>query len=222
MKYRKFGRTGLQVSEVSLGFAFTSEPIPVLTMALDAGINLVDTAAGYGDSEDRLGTALKACKRPIMVETKFGGRPWPFNPKDKAALRKSFEDSLKNLNLDSVDILMIHEPDRPGQYDWYDDYKNFTGPVTELMQELKDEGLIKFLGLGGTTAYEMANVMDTGQFDVVLSAFNYSLLWREAEQAIIPVAKKHDIAVICASPLQQGWLIRRWDDEVNNGASWLS
>ena len=81
MKYRKFGRTGLQVSEVSLGFAFTSEPIPVLTMALDAGINLVDTAAGYGDSEDRLGTALKACKRPIMVETKFGGRPWPFNPK---------------------------------------------------------------------------------------------------------------------------------------------
>jgi aryl-alcohol dehydrogenase-like predicted oxidoreductase len=94
--------------------------------------------------------------------------------------------------------------------------------VTELLQELKSAGLVKYIGLGGTTVYEMARVMETGQFDVVLAAFNYSLLWREAEQAIIPVAQKHNIGLICASPLQQGWLVRRWDDEVNNGARWMA
>jgi len=117
---------------------------------------------------------------------------------------------------------MIHEPDRPGQYDWWDDYDTFHGPVVEVLEELKQEGIIRFTGLGGTTAYELARIMATGSYDVVLTAFNYSLLWREAQIAVLPEAKRQGMGVIAGSPLQQGALARRYDDEVNHGAPWLS
>jgi D-threo-aldose 1-dehydrogenase len=94
--------------------------------------------------------------------------------------------------------------------------------VMEVMAALKKDGRIDYIGLGGTTAYEMARLINTGKFDVVLTAFNYSLLWREAEIDILPAAKAHNLGVIMGSPLQQGALSRRFDDEVNNGAPWLS
>ncbi len=85
---------------------------------------------------------------------------------------------------------MIHEPDRPGQYDWWTDIENFQGPVLDVLDELKRQGVIRFTGLGGTTAYEMAHLIETGKFDVVLTAFNYSLLWREAAREVLPAAKR--------------------------------
>ena len=68
----------------------------------------------------------------------------------------------------------------------------------------------------------MARIMDTGKFDVVLTAFNYSLLWREAEVAVLPTARKRKMGVIIGSPLQQGALARRYDDLIKKGAPWLS
>jgi aryl-alcohol dehydrogenase-like predicted oxidoreductase len=117
---------------------------------------------------------------------------------------------------------MVHEPDRPGMYDWWTDWENFTGPVTEFLAELKAEGLIRFTGLGGTTPYILARICATGQYDVVLTAFNYSLLWREAEIALIPEAKRQNMGLIIGSPLQQGWLARRFDEEVEAWPAWLS
>lgn len=64
--------------------------------------------------------------------------------------------------------------------------------------------------------------MDTGFYDVVLTAFNTSPLWREGLTSIVPAAKKHNVGVLLASPTQQGWLARRFDDEVNNGTPCLS
>jgi aryl-alcohol dehydrogenase-like predicted oxidoreductase len=132
------------------------------------------------------------------------------------------EESLRLLGRNSVDILMIHEPDRPGQYDWFPDWENFHGPVTELLAELKAEGVIRFTGLGGTTAYELAHIIATGEYDVVLTAFNYSLLWQEALNAVIPAAQKQGMGIIIGSPLQQGALARCYTDEVEHGARWLS
>jgi D-threo-aldose 1-dehydrogenase len=68
----------------------------------------------------------------------------------------------------------------------------------------------------------MARVIDTGVFDVVQTSFNYSLLWREAENSIFPVAKKHNMGIICSSPLQQGSLAVRRDDIIEHGAPWIS
>jgi aryl-alcohol dehydrogenase-like predicted oxidoreductase len=229
MRTRQLGSTGVPVSELSLGGLFVSRfgsereaAIRAVRRALDLGVNLIDTAPGYHDSEEVLGEALDGVAAPFYLSTKLGGRPQPFDPKDKAALRGSFEESLRLLRRDHVDILMIHEPDRPGQYDWWDDGDSFEGPVRELLEELKQEGLIRWTGLGGTTAYEMPRIMATGAFDVVLTAFNYSLLWREAVITVLPEAARLGMGVLAGSPLQQGALARRFDTEIEAGAAWMS
>lgn len=229
MRYRKLGKTGLEVSELGMGGLFVAsfaaereEARRAVRRALALGVNYIDTAPGYHDSEAVLGDVLDGVTQPYILSTKLGGRPQPFDPQDKAALRRSVEESLHNLRRDHLDILMIHEPDRPGQYDWFSDRARFHGPVCELLDELKAEGLIRFAGLGGTTAYELPHIIATGAYDVVLTAFNYSLLWREATREVLPAAKKQGMGIIIGSPLQQGALARRYDDEINGGARWLS
>jgi aryl-alcohol dehydrogenase-like predicted oxidoreductase len=229
MKSRTLGKTGLQVSELALGGLFVSnhgaafeQGRAAVRRAVELGISYIDTAPGYADSEQVLGIALEGIEKPLVISTKLGGRPLPFEPQDKAALIQSVHESLRLLKREQIDILMIHEPDRPAQYDWWPDDESFTGPVTEALDELKQQGLVRFTGLGGTTAYEMARIIRTGKFDVVLTAFNYSLLWREAELEVLPAAIEQNMGIVIGSPLQQGSLARRYDDEVKHGAHWLS
>lgn len=229
MKKRVLGRTGLEVSELGLGGLFVStygadydKAREAIHAAIAAGMNYIDTAPGYGNSEEVLGKALADVDAPVIFSTKLGGRPKPFEPKNKDHLRQSVQESLRLLGVKQIDMLLIHEPDREGQYDWWTDFVNAEGPVMEVLDELKAEGIIKYTGLGGTTVYELARLCDTGKFDVVLTAFNYSLLWREAEMAIIPAAVKHNMGIIAGSPLQQGALAVRYDAEVANGAGWMA
>ena len=134
----------------------------------------------------------------------------------------SVEGSLEKLGIDHIDILFIHEPERRLQMDWWENEETYDGPVMECLEELKAKGIVKYTGVAGTCTHELAKIMDTGHFDCVLTAFNYSLLWREAEYEILPVAKKHNMGVICGSPLQQGSLAVRRDDIIENGAPWIS
>src|SRR6476659_1488552 len=127
MRYRTLGRTGIQVSELGLGGLFVSriggdrsQATAAVRRALDLGVNWVDTAPTYADSEEVLGAALQGVTQPYYLSTKLGGRPLPFDPKDKVALRRSVEESLRLVRRDHIDLLMIHEPDRPGQYDWWE------------------------------------------------------------------------------------------------------
>lgn len=229
MKTRPLGKTGLQVTELALGGLFVSsyggeyeQAKAAIDRALELGVNYIDTAPGYGNSEEVLGKALEGVKAPYILSTKLGGRPQPFKPQDRDGLLKSVEESLRLLKRDHIDILMIHEPDRPGQYDWWADPLHFDGPVMDVLADLKRQGIIRFIGLGGTTVYELPHVINTGRFDVVLTAFNYSLLWREATLEVLPAAKKQGMGIIIGSPLQQGALARRYDEEVQHGARWLS
>lgn len=73
--------------------------------------------------------------------------------------------------------------------------------MNALLDELQTEGLIRFTGLGGTTAYEIAPIIATGCHDVLLTAFNYSLLWCEATLAVLPEAKRQGMGVIVGSAL---------------------
>ncbi len=223
------GRTGLEVSRLGFGGLFVAsfaaefdEARKTVRRALELGVNFFDTAPDYGNSEEVLGKALRDIRQPLVLSTKLGGRPKPFHPRDKDALRASVEESLRLLGRDRVDILMVHEPDRPGQYDWWTDWEHVNGPVLEVLHDLRAQGIIRFLGLGGTTAYELAHVVRSGKFDVVLTAFNYSLLWREAALEIIPAAKALGMGIIAGSPLQQGALARRYDEAIARGAPWLS
>jgi aryl-alcohol dehydrogenase-like predicted oxidoreductase len=230
MKYRKLGKTGLEVSELALGGGMfqSAEEKDVETArdivgrCLELGINYVDTAPAYGASEEVLGKALVAAGRPCIVSTKLGGKPKPFDPQDRDALRRTFEESLRLLNRERVDILFIHEPDRPRQYEWFPDWDNFHGPVAELLEELRAEKLVGFTGLAGTTAHEMAAIIEKTEYDVVLTAFNYSLLWQEALLSVIPAASKKNMGIVVGSPLQHGALAECYVDEIEHGARWLS
>jgi aryl-alcohol dehydrogenase-like predicted oxidoreductase len=229
MNKRLLGRTGLMVSELALGGLFVSsiggpyeQAREAVHRALELGVSYVDTAPGYRDSEQVLGMALEGVTQPYVLSTKLGGRPQPFDAQDKKQLYRSVEESLRLLKRSQIDILMIHEPDRPGQYDWWTDWDAFHGPVLDVLDHLKRDGVIRYTGLGGTTAHTLPHIIRTGLFDVVLTAFNYSLLWREAEIDVLPAAKEQGMGIIIGSPLQQGALARRYDDQVRHGARWLS
>lgn len=238
MRLRPLGRTGLEVSEMGLGGLFVSEiggdyetSRGAVHAALDRGVTLFDTAPAYADGESVLGRALRedgaearaaARGAPIVVSTKLGGRPRPFDPKDPAALGASFEESLRLLGRDAIDILFIHEPDRPGEYDWWKSREPLAGPVLDLLADLRDAGLVKCVGLAGTTVYEMVPLVATGLFDVVLTAFNYSLLFREAGPTVIAEATARGMGVLVGSPLQQGLFSRVWHAERLARTPWLS
>ena len=229
MEYRTLGRTDLQVSRIAFGGLFVASFAAELAQGCAAvqrasalGINYYDTAPGYGNSEEVLGKALADISQPFVLSTKLGGRPTPFKPQDKDCLLASIEESLRLLKREYIDIVMIHEPDRPGQYDWWTDWTEIDGPVLDVLADLKRQGIVKYLGLGGTTAYELAYLVRSGKFDVVLTAYNYSLLYREAAIEIFPAAKATGTGIVIGSPLQQGALACRFDDLINHRPVWLS
>ncbi len=125
MQYRNLGRTGIKVSPYALGalmFATqvgNSDPedsIRIIHKALGVGINLVDTADAYGDSEEVVGRALKGRRDNVVLTTKVG-RPMGSDPNRQGASRRwivtAVENSLRRLQTDHIDVYQIHRPD-PG------------------------------------------------------------------------------------------------------------
>ena len=231
MNKRLLGKTGLNVSELALGGFFTStfggsfeESRKAIQSAISLGMNLIDTAPNYANSEEVIGKSLRDFRddKSLIFCTKIGGKPTPFLPQDKDCIQRSVETSLKLLGRDFIDIMFIHEPDRPKQYNWWTDLNAVEGPALALLLDLKRQNIIRHIGLAGTTVYEMAGILQRKHFDVLLTAFNYSLLFREAERYLIPVAAKQGTGVIVGSALHMGSLAVRYDDEVNNGGQWMS
>jgi aryl-alcohol dehydrogenase-like predicted oxidoreductase len=230
METRVLGKSGLEVSRLGLGGLFVSgyggndprSAAVILRRAAELGITYIDTAPSYADSEEVLGLAMSEVDFPFVLSTKLGEAAPGFDPQDQESLFASVRRSLGRLHRECIDLLMIHEPDRPGQYDWWKELDRFEGPVNEVLDELRARGLVRSTGLGGTTAYEMAHIIDTGRFDVVLTAFNYSVLWTEARIAVLPHAGEQNMGIVAGSPLQQGALAARFDDAVREGRYWLS
>jgi aryl-alcohol dehydrogenase-like predicted oxidoreductase len=230
MRRRVLGKTGLEVSELGFGGLFTSALGPgfqasrqAVFRAVDLGIDYFDTAPAYADSEEVLGRILREVRGPrLVLSTKLGGRPQPFDPRKKEQLTHSVEDSLRLLGREVIDVLFVHEPDRPLQYAWWSDPEAVHGPVIEVMDELKKRGLVRFTGLGGTTTTEMAHCIRCGRFDVLLTAFNYSALFREAEHEVLPAARERNMGIVLGSTLQQGALGHCYDAVVQRKPAWLS
>lgn len=232
MQQVTLGKTGLNVSKLGLGGLYTSDlgggvqtTVDILRAAFSLGINFIDTAPAYANSEQTLGQALRNIDhppQPLILSTKLGGRPAPFNPQDADALKRSVDESLEHLGRSHIDLLIIHEPDRPGQYNWWSDPHAVDGPVLGLLAQLKDQGLIKYTGVGGTTVNEMLHVIRSQRFEVLLTAFNYSVLYREAIDELIPTAKSLGMGIIAGSILQQGGLGRRYDQAVQQRPPWMS
>lgn len=229
MQTRRLGRTDLDISLLSIGGLYTSslaggesETRRIMQRAVDLGINAIDTAPAYADSELTVGQAINGMNAPLIITTKLGGRPQPFDPQDINALRASVDESLKLLGREHIDILMVHEPDRPQQYPWWTGYDPLVGPALQLMDELKAAGKIRYTGIAGTTVTEMSSLVRSDRFDVVLTAFNYNVLFREAKDSVIAAAKQHDMGIVLGSALGQGFLTRRAGAEVAAPPIWLS
>ncbi len=229
MQRRRLGRTELEVSVLSVGGLYTSslaggksETQRIMQRAIELGINAIDTAPAYADSEATVGSAIRDIRQPLVITTKLGGRPLPFDPQSKPSLRESVDESLRLLGRECIDVLMIHEPDRPQQYSWWSGYDPLSGSVLEVVEQLKSAGKVRYAGLAGTTVTEMTTLVESDRFDVLLTAFNYNALYREAKHSLIPAAVERDIGIVLGSALGQGFLVRRADDEVRSRPIWLA
>ena len=225
MKRVLLGRTGLEVSRLGLGVSGFRTTTSRRSTARGSGRRrrhqLCRHGAGIRRQRSRSRMPSPA-RMMVVVSTKLGGRPEPFDPQSASALIDSVRTSCELLGRDRIDMLMIHEPDRTGQYNWWTDPLAYDGPVWEAIAALRTEGTVGAVGIGGTTVTELARLCASGRFDVVLTAFNHSLLWREASRDLIPVARAHGMGIIAGSPLQGGALAVRRDDALRHGAPWLN
>lgn len=218
MKYRTLGKTGLKVSEIGFGaWAIggkrwgqqdDDESLQTLHAAIDSGVNFIDTAAGYGDgkSEQLIGKMLKSRKEDIFVCTKTppAAGPWPPSPYCKAEerysesyIRQNVEERLKNLDMDCVDILLLHTWTRA----W-----NMDPAPLEIAQKLKQEGKVKNIGIS-TPEHDQNAVIDPmrdGLIDVVEVIYN--LFDHEPAAQLLPVAQKNDVGIIVRVVFDEGSL----------------
>jgi aryl-alcohol dehydrogenase-like predicted oxidoreductase len=217
---RRLGRTGLSVTEMGLGTYQLTNQFGVpraearrnLDRAIAAGVNFIDTAPlyGAGESEELTGAALARTRRRIHVSTKIGcldttivrfGGDAAY--RDESLLRRVVEHSLHLLRRERADLLMIHEYFWP---QWGMDRKTGDAPVMRLLESLKREGIIGAIGLGGKDLDFMADLIETGRFDVVLINKHYDLAVHDVRYRVLPAAKKHDVGVIIGGPFRQGVL----------------
>ena len=225
---KRLGRTGLTVSQFCLGtYQITGEfgiartnAMAVLERAFESGINFVDTAQmyGYGESEELVGRAIAGFPgKQIHIASKIGhlyrgivayGGEAAYQNED--LLTRALEHSLHTLRRDRIDLFMIHEPDWPM---WGLDLKTGGAPVMNVLERYKRKGVIGAIGLGSINADNCADLVETGRFDAFLIAINYDLIVRTARERLIPIAKKHDVGVIAATPFRQGVMVNKKDEQ---------
>ena len=243
IKKRRLGKTGLDVTEIGLGGVFISdhntdreEGIRVVHRALDLGVNYIDTAPLYGNSQEVLGQALAGRTEDYLLGTKCGRWDWRTGPyRQLDAYKTQFEESLKLLRRDQVDILYIHEADCAVY--WQDmeiprsschidlkaSYDYSSAPVAEFVRWAKDQGLAKHLGISGNNAHLLAKVLREIdlEIEVVLVGFQYSLIWRNAKEHLLPVARDMGVAVVLGAPLQQGHLAVPHPEWLTESPDWM-
>ncbi|MGW1835898.1 aldo/keto reductase [Streptomyces sp. NPDC002067] len=220
MRYTLFGRTGLRVSELSLGAmtigddwgwgASKEVSARIVDAYADAGGNFLDTANNYtdGSSETILGELLTGRRDRFVLATKYTCATRTGDPNSAGNHRKSLvralEDSLTRLRTDHVDILWVHARD------------NFT-PVEEVMRALDDvvrSGKVLYIGVSDWPAWEIAQANTLAELrgwtSFAGSQLRYNLLERTPERELLPQARAFDQAVLAWAPLAAGKLTGKY------------
>jgi aryl-alcohol dehydrogenase-like predicted oxidoreductase len=217
MKYKKYIKDSLNISEVGLGAwqlgqnsgwkSMTEiEAIKLVHKSLDLGINFFDTAPnyGHGTSEERLGKALKGKDRSkIVINTKFGHTHRGVLNFSSDYIRESLEGSLKRLQVNYVDSLIIHNP--PSEY--FDGNKN---DHYEILEKLIEEGKIKAYGASLDTYEDMKLLMETTNSKVIEVFFN---IFHQDTLRGFELAKNKEVGIIVKIPLDSGWLTGKYNAE---------
>jgi predicted aldo/keto reductase-like oxidoreductase len=199
MEKVRFGKTGLMVSKVAFGGIpimriSKAEAAQIIREAIGLGINFIDTANGYADSEEKVGEAIKGIKREdIVIASKSTAG-------DKKTFNEHLDLSLKRLGLDYIDIYQLHNVSSESQ-------KNAVfGPAgaMEGLEEAVKAGKVRFPGFSSHSMPMAIEIMKSGKFAVVQLPFNY--IDREAAENAIPLAKELDIGFIAMKPMGGGLL----------------
>jgi len=207
----------LQVSELALGTmmygtmgnADRDDCVRQIRLALDAGINLVDTADVYsaGQSEELVGEAIAGRRDEVVVATKFG---MPGGPglNDRGGSRRwvmrAVERSLQRLGTDYIDIYQMHRPDPRCGID----------ETLGALHDLRHAGKIRYIGCSTfpaeliVEAHAAADRCGYGRFRTEQPP--YSIFAREVETSVLPTCRRHGIGVLCWAPLAAGWLAGRY------------
>ncbi|QIQ04110.1 aldo/keto reductase [Streptomyces liangshanensis] len=223
MRYRTLGRTGIKVSPYALGtlmFASTignadhEDSIRVIHKALDAGINFVDTADAYADSEEVVGKALHGRRDHVVLATKVS-RPMGDDPNQQGTSRRwivqAVENSLRRLRTDHIDLYQIHRLDP-------------TTDVEETLSALTDlirSGKVRAIGSSNTPASDIVEAQwvaerrGLARFRTEQPA--YSLLNRGIEREVLPVVRRYGMGALVWGPLAQGLLTGRVRKNQENG-----
>jgi aryl-alcohol dehydrogenase-like predicted oxidoreductase len=215
MQYRSLGRTGIKVSPYALGslmFATSignpdpDDSIRIIHKALDAGINLVDTADAYGDSEVVVGKALRGRRDSVVLATKVS-RPMGDDPNRQGASRRwimtAVEDSLRRLQTDHIDLYQIHRLDPTT------DIEDTLSALTDLIRS----GKVRAIGSSNTPASDIVEAQWVAErrglerFRTEQPA--YSILNRGIEAEVLPAAQRYGMGVLTWGPLGQGLLTGR-------------
>jgi aryl-alcohol dehydrogenase-like predicted oxidoreductase len=221
MKYRKLGNTGLIVSEVALGtMQFggkmnmgnlgQEDTTRMVKVALDRGINFIDTADVYslGESETLVGNALKGVRQEIVLATKVR-LPMSENFNRSGATRvnilREVEGSLKRLQTDYIDLYQVHGWDS-------------NTPLEETLRTLDDlvrQGKVRYIGLSNLMSWQAATAImlqeRLGLGKYVTAQMYYSLVGRGLEHEFQSFAEYHNIGILVWSPLAGGFLTGKYN-----------
>ncbi|WP_290057839.1 aldo/keto reductase [Amycolatopsis solani] len=215
MQYRTLGRTGIKVSPYALGammFATSfGNPDPddsarMIHRALDAGINFIDTADAYGDSEEVVGKALRGRRDEVVLATKFG-RQAGDDPHHQGASRRwivtAVENSLRRLQVDHIDLYQLHRADPTT------DVEETLSALTDLLRA----GKVRAIGTSQSLASDLVEAQwvaerrGLARFRAEQAA--YSLLNRGVEREVLPLAQRFGMGTLIWGPLGQGLLTGR-------------
>ena len=211
MQYRPLGRTGIMVTPYALGAMMLGsfgnpdrqEGVRIIHRALDGGINFIDTADRYGDSEEVVGEALVGRRDDVVLATKFWG-PVDDDVNHRGAsrrwIRQAVERSLRNLRTDRIDLYQLHRPQPDTDID----------ETLSALTDLVREGKVLAIGsssMRGSEIVEAQWVSERRGFERFRTEQpNYSILDREIEREILPVAERYGMGTLVYSPLAGGAL----------------
>ncbi|MFW5992445.1 MAG: aldo/keto reductase [Halanaerobiaceae bacterium] len=195
-KCTKLGRTGLEVFPLAFGGIpiqrlTEKQAVEVVKRSVELGVNLIDTARAYSESEEKIGKALPEIEKRVFLATKTPAT-------DRQGALKDVDKSLKMLGVDKIDIYQLHGVNDD------ENYKKVMeeGGALEGLKQARAEGKIDYIGITGHSNEILLKALKTDEFATV--QFCYNFIENDCEKELIPYARENNIGMIGMKPLAGG------------------